>query len=74
MNTNIADPDVSLVIEFLLVVKEPNEFDKDEKVEKIEVEAPKFKDYKRFGIGFAVLPIFNDSLQKSVKMLQGTAR
>lgn len=61
-NSNIDDPDVSLVVEYLLVVREPTEEPKLIKPNIIEPEAPKYKDYKRFGIGFIVLPIFAKSV------------
>lgn len=73
LNSNIVDPDVKLVVEYLIVVREPNP-DQQLEVDAIVPEAPKFKDFKRFGIGFTVLTIFDKIANSPVQMKQGTAR
>jgi hypothetical protein len=73
LSSNIIDPEVKLVVEYLLVVKEPNP-EQSTEIIAIVPEAPKFKDFKRFGIGFTVIPIFEKNATSTVKMKQGTAR
>ena len=75
-NTNIVDDDVSLIAEYLLIVKEPNQSKENAGSSSNASLADKneFKDFKRFGIGFVVLDIFAAKVPSNAKMLQGTPR
>ena len=57
--TKLADPDIQLVIEYLLIVKE----------KAANSEKSSWKDLKRLGIGFATVSLFENALPKTVELL-----
>lgn len=59
-NSNINDPDVSLVIEYLLIVRKQKASvsGNESPVDRITDESQKWEEFKRFGIGFALVPLF----------------
>ena len=57
--TKLADPDIQLVIEYLLIVKE----------KAANSEESSWKDLKRLGIGFATVSLFENALPKTVELL-----
>lgn len=69
-NSNIDDPDVSLVIEYLLIVRKQKASVQGNQspADQITEESQKWEEFKRFGIGFAIVPLFTQSVQSIAEL------